>query len=151
MGTPAVFRRVAAMPGCDRGTLRYAMGHTHCNMPHPHGYNGTGFMVAGQGMEGCGNYGVPIIDSTEGRLRMWYFPIVDTPGFDKLRALFDTAGPQFLFSASATKATSDEPAAMPFDNDVPSWEFYAEAAHEERLQASSAAEVALAIRYTAVP
>ena len=51
--------------------------------------------------------------------------------FDKLRALFDTAGPQFLFSASATKATSDEPAAMPFDNDVPSWEFYAEAAHEE--------------------
>ena len=29
--------------------------------------------------------------------------------FDKLRALFDTAGPQFLFSASATKATSDEP------------------------------------------
>jgi len=28
MGTPAAFRRVAAMPGCNCGTLRYAMGAT---------------------------------------------------------------------------------------------------------------------------
>ena len=28
-------------------------------------------------MEGCGNYGVPIIDTTGGRVRVYYFPIDD--------------------------------------------------------------------------
>ena len=49
------------------------MGHTHCNVPHPHGKTDTGFMVAGQGMEGCGNYGMPIVDTTGGRVRVWHF------------------------------------------------------------------------------
>ena len=31
MSTPAVFDRLSKLRGCDRGTLRYAMGHTHCN------------------------------------------------------------------------------------------------------------------------
>ena len=31
MSTPAVFGRLSKLRGCDRGTLRYAMGHTHCN------------------------------------------------------------------------------------------------------------------------
>ena len=44
-------------------------------VPHPHGNIDTGFMVAGQGMEGCGNYGIPIIDTTEGRVRVWHFEI----------------------------------------------------------------------------
>lgn len=34
-------------------------------------------MVAGQGMEGCGNYGIPILDTTGGRVRVYYFPIDD--------------------------------------------------------------------------
>jgi hypothetical protein len=50
--------------------LKFFMGHTHCNVPHPHGNTNTGFMVAGQGMEGCANYGIPILDTTGGRVRV---------------------------------------------------------------------------------
>ena len=58
----------------------------HCNVPHPHGHVGTGFMVGGQGMvvsdvtgeatcpEGA-NYGVPLLATTVERVRVWYFPV----------------------------------------------------------------------------
>ena len=62
------------------------MGHTHCNIPHPHGHNDVGFMVAGQGMSGCGNYGIPLLDTTEERIRMWYFPVVEPKRFDRALA-----------------------------------------------------------------
>ena len=35
--------------------------------------------VAGQGMEGCGNFGIPVIDSTEDLVRIWYFPVAAEP------------------------------------------------------------------------
>ena len=31
MSTPKVAARARRLEGCDRGTLRYVMGHTHCN------------------------------------------------------------------------------------------------------------------------
>ena len=38
-----------------------------------------GMMVAGQGMEGCGNFGVPIVDTTvDGRLEVYYYEIQST-------------------------------------------------------------------------
>ena len=43
-------------------------------------------MVAGQGMVGCGNYGIPILDTTADRVRLFYFPIADLQGTDN----FDT-------------------------------------------------------------
>lgn len=48
--------------------------------------------------------------------------------FDSLRSLYDRAKPGFLFSTSATSSAdhADEGAPM----DVPSWEYYAEAAQE---------------------
>ena len=53
--TPGMYELVAQLPGCDafdaRGALKFIMGHTHCNEPHPHGHVGKGFMVSGQGME----------------------------------------------------------------------------------------------------
>lgn len=77
MAMPKWYTEMAVLPGCsefdNRGMLKFVMGHTHCNDPHPHGKVGAGFRVAGFGMEGCGNYGVPIIDSTSGRIRFWYF------------------------------------------------------------------------------
>jgi hypothetical protein len=85
---PGMYEIARGLPGCtelaDKGRLKFVMGHTHCNVPHPHGYEETGFMVSGQGMQhGCfpdyestTNYGVPVVDSTGGRLRMWYFPVV---------------------------------------------------------------------------
>lgn len=44
----------------------------------------TGTLVAGFGMHahGCGQFGIPIVDSTEGRYRVWYFPIVDLSNSD---------------------------------------------------------------------
>ena len=66
---------VSALEGCAAfnrtQSLKFFMGHTHCNDVHPHGRVGAGFRVAGQGMEGCGNYGVPVLDTTEQRIRIW--------------------------------------------------------------------------------
>lgn len=77
MAMPQWYEDMAALPGCrefnERHMLKFVMGHTHCNDPHPHGKVGAGFRVAGFGMEGCGNYGIPIVDTTADRVRMWYF------------------------------------------------------------------------------
>eukprot|EP00929_Paragymnodinium_shiwhaense_P034023 TRINITY_DN1855_c0_g2_i1.p1 TRINITY_DN1855_c0_g2~~TRINITY_DN1855_c0_g2_i1.p1 ORF type:complete len:512 (-),score=82.58 TRINITY_DN1855_c0_g2_i1:377-1912(-) len=77
MDVPSFFDIMKTLDGCDAfnaaGNLKFVMGHTHCNVPHPHGHNDTGFMVAGQGMEGCGNFGVPVVDTTEGRTRVLFF------------------------------------------------------------------------------
>jgi hypothetical protein len=74
---PAWYMEMAALPGCAefeaKGMLKFVMGHTHCNGPHPRGKVGAGFRVAGFGMEGCGHYGLPLVDTTQGRVRFWYF------------------------------------------------------------------------------
>eukprot|EP00448_Togula_jolla_P000430 CAMPEP_0170614856 /NCGR_PEP_ID=MMETSP0224-20130122/25027_1 /TAXON_ID=285029 /ORGANISM="Togula jolla, Strain CCCM 725" /LENGTH=420 /DNA_ID=CAMNT_0010940549 /DNA_START=240 /DNA_END=1502 /DNA_ORIENTATION=- len=76
MAMPTWYSEMAAESGCAklqrRGILKFVVGHTHCNGPLPH-TNGDGFRVAGFGMEGCGDYGVPILDTTSGRARIWYF------------------------------------------------------------------------------
>jgi len=55
MDVPSLYDQIKALPGCkafdDKQRLKFVMGHTHCNVPHPHGRVNTGFMVAGQGME----------------------------------------------------------------------------------------------------
>jgi len=76
MAMPQWYHEMTALPGCaelhELGRLKYFTGHTHCNNPLP-GNNGAGFRVAGFGMDGCGNYGVPILDTTSDRARIWYF------------------------------------------------------------------------------
>lgn len=93
MDVPGFFEHMATLPGCDKlnaaGNLKFFMGHTHCNVPHPHRHNGTGFMVAGQGMQGCGNYGVPVFDTSEGRNRVYYF---DTSTDMKYMAVLSCVG-----------------------------------------------------------
>jgi hypothetical protein len=88
MAMPLWYTEMATLPGCkefdSRGMLKFVMGHTHCNDPHPHGKVGTGFRVAGFGMEGCGNYGMPMVDTTENRVRFWYF---DTSSDEKYSAV----------------------------------------------------------------
>eukprot|EP00403_Amphidinium_massartii_P014192 CAMPEP_0178419796 /NCGR_PEP_ID=MMETSP0689_2-20121128/25796_1 /TAXON_ID=160604 /ORGANISM="Amphidinium massartii, Strain CS-259" /LENGTH=440 /DNA_ID=CAMNT_0020041247 /DNA_START=86 /DNA_END=1405 /DNA_ORIENTATION=- len=80
MAMPEWYEEMSALPGCaefeKRGMLKFVMGHTHCNDPHPHGKVGAGFRVAGFGMGGCGNYGMPIVDTSEDRVRFWYFDTV---------------------------------------------------------------------------
>eukprot|EP00327_Prymnesium_parvum_P011018 CAMPEP_0184383876 /NCGR_PEP_ID=MMETSP0007-20130409/7479_1 /TAXON_ID=97485 /ORGANISM="Prymnesium parvum, Strain Texoma1" /LENGTH=483 /DNA_ID=CAMNT_0026730539 /DNA_START=53 /DNA_END=1504 /DNA_ORIENTATION=+ len=90
---PSMYEHVRSLPGCDAfdgdGMLKFVMGHTHCNIPHPHGNVNTGFMVAGFGMEGCGNYGVPILDTTNDRVTFFYFPIGDLTGTDNYAQTMD--------------------------------------------------------------
>jgi len=91
MAGPQFYDQMAKLPGCDtlsaQNNLKFFMGHTHCNLPHPHGKAGAGFMVAGQGMEGCGNYGIPVIDTTESRVRVWYFDVYSLSGQDNYDVL----------------------------------------------------------------
>ena len=91
--TPGMYEHVKDLPGCDafdrKGMLKFIMGHTHCNAVHPHGHVDTGFMVAGMGMEGCGNYGVPVLDTTGGNVTFWYFSVVDEDGTDTYEAVHD--------------------------------------------------------------
>lgn len=78
MDVPDVFTEISALPGCAalaaKNSLRYVMGHTHCNSVMA---ENTGFMVAGQGMSGCGNFGVPVFDTTTqpGRVQIHYFSL----------------------------------------------------------------------------
>lgn len=80
MAMPSWYEEMSKLPGCDafeaRGMLKFFQGHTHCNDPHPHGKVDAGFRVAGQGMSGCSGasaYGIPIVDTTADRVRVWYF------------------------------------------------------------------------------
>mmetsp|Transcript_96324 Transcript_96324/g.257602 ORF Transcript_96324/g.257602 Transcript_96324/m.257602 type:complete len:328 (+) Transcript_96324:528-1511(+) len=96
MDVPSFYDELVAVPGCKEmaaaGNLKFFMGHTHCNVPHPHGHNDTGFMVAGQGMEGCANYGVPILDTTEGRTRVHYFDASTDDAFNAVTSCVTANG-----------------------------------------------------------
>jgi hypothetical protein len=96
MDMPHFYDKVSAVPGCAAfaaaGNLKFIMGHTHCNTPHPHGHIDTGFMVAGQGMGGCGNFGIPILDTTGGRTRMLYFDTSTDAKYDAVMACVPSKG-----------------------------------------------------------
>lgn len=96
MAMPQWYEEMAAFPGCkelnETSRLKFVMGHTHCNTPHPFGPVGAGFRVAGFGMEGCGNFGMPIVDTTEGRIRFWYFDASSDALYDGLMACIPESG-----------------------------------------------------------
>eukprot|EP00391_Amoebophrya_sp_Ameob2_P013607 CAMPEP_0178982594 /NCGR_PEP_ID=MMETSP0795-20121207/585_1 /TAXON_ID=88552 /ORGANISM="Amoebophrya sp., Strain Ameob2" /LENGTH=717 /DNA_ID=CAMNT_0020673261 /DNA_START=135 /DNA_END=2288 /DNA_ORIENTATION=- len=79
MSVPQVAQRIVKeIPACAEfgaGRVKHVMGHVHCNIPNSD--HTGGYMVAGWGMHGCGNYGVPVFDTTGGRWRVFYFPLVD--------------------------------------------------------------------------
>ena len=76
MDVPNAHKKLKTLPGCQEygDKLKYYAGHTHCNRVIE---TGVGFMVAGMGMEGCGNFGVPVVDSTGDTPQILYFPIQD--------------------------------------------------------------------------
>lgn len=86
MDVPEVYNEIKSLPGCAAlgPNLRYLMGHTHCNKIIT---KDVGFMMAGQGMDGCGNFGLPIVDSTNGRIRIWYYEIANLKGTDNYETL----------------------------------------------------------------
>ena len=75
-----VHKKMLELPECKplASKLKYFVGHTHCNMISE---QGVGFMLGGFGMMGtlnCGNFGLPIVDTTGGHIRVLYFPIQNT-------------------------------------------------------------------------
>lgn len=97
MATDMVYDTIRTYPGCKeldaRGLLMYQVGHTHCNQVIE---KDVGFMVGGQGVGlfGCNNslwgydnFGIPVVDSTGGRLRVLYYPVADTRGVDNFDAI----------------------------------------------------------------
>jgi hypothetical protein len=74
MTVPAVYQAIASIPACEpvASKMRYMLGHRHCNMVME---EGKGFMVGAMGMEDheCGEYGVPVVDTTDGTFKMYYF------------------------------------------------------------------------------
>lgn len=76
--TPGVFEELKVLPACMKheSKIRYFEGHLHCNQVVD---KDLGFMVGANGMgdiSGCGgDWGLPIVDTTEGRFRIFYFPI----------------------------------------------------------------------------
>eukprot|EP00930_Biecheleria_cincta_P029991 TRINITY_DN20809_c0_g1_i1.p1 TRINITY_DN20809_c0_g1~~TRINITY_DN20809_c0_g1_i1.p1 ORF type:complete len:578 (+),score=72.56 TRINITY_DN20809_c0_g1_i1:40-1734(+) len=110
--TPAAFSKVMKIPGCkefhEKRMFKWITGHTHCNVLSPYMNEWgaevaeAGMRIAGFGMkamedtcrvEGSGlqcsdcdaqaNFGFPIYDTTNGRLRILYF---DTSSDDKYAA-----------------------------------------------------------------
>ena len=87
--TPGAYDKMKTLPGCKeldaKGMLKFTSGHTHCNVKDLFGYTGTGFRVSGMGMSGGGkmckggsddqSFGIPIVDTTEGKFRFWYFDL----------------------------------------------------------------------------
>lgn len=105
MAMPEWFEHMAAIPGCAefhaRGMLKFVQGHSHCNDPHPHGRTDTGFRVAGFGMSDstCSTvqgketrFGMPLVDTTEGRVRFWYFDTMSDESYGNVTSCVQANG-----------------------------------------------------------
>jgi len=74
MSASEVYDKVQSLSGCDalQGRIKYFEGHTHCNQIME---SNTGFMVGANGMSGCGDFGLPILDTRNGQETLWYFKL----------------------------------------------------------------------------
>lgn len=81
---PSTHMLLGEVAGCsefkEKGRLLWFSGHTHCASESLSGDNG--FLVAGQGMSGCGQYAFPVVDTTGGRLQIYSFAIASQPPED---------------------------------------------------------------------
>eukprot|EP00041_Stephanoeca_diplocostata_P012646 m.212158 g.212158 ORF g.212158 m.212158 type:complete len:440 (-) comp19036_c0_seq2:81-1400(-) len=76
MDTPSVYAKVTTFPGCNHGTVRYLMGHTHCNKVSDTAEDSgqraaAGYLLGGTGVRGdfmgCNTLGFAYVDTTGGR------------------------------------------------------------------------------------
>jgi len=74
MASPEVYGKVSALPACATlgSRIKYFEGHNHCNRIVE---DNTGFMVGANGMAGCGDFGLPILDTRGGQATLWYFSL----------------------------------------------------------------------------
>mmetsp|Transcript_10997 Transcript_10997/g.16760 ORF Transcript_10997/g.16760 Transcript_10997/m.16760 type:complete len:515 (-) Transcript_10997:175-1719(-) len=86
MTVPEVYKSIASLPACEpvASKMRYMLGHKHCNMVME---EGAGFMVGGIGMSDyqCGgDFGIPVVDTTGGSFKVYYFPVQGAWPTDKV-------------------------------------------------------------------
>lgn len=90
MTVPEVYSSIAALPACASVApkMKYFLGHKHCNIiVEPN----VGFMVGGMGMSDAtscgGSFGVPVVDTTNGQFRVFFFPVNQANEFDNYDAI----------------------------------------------------------------
>lgn len=83
---PAAYKELMSLPACAAVApkMKYFMGHKHCNYVTE---TDIGFMVGAVGMadsDCVGTFGIPVVDSTDGKFNVYYFPIsqAGSSGFD---------------------------------------------------------------------
>jgi len=92
MSGTSVHKKMLELPECKplASKIKYFVGHTHCNMISE---QGLGFMLGGFGMMGtlsCSNFGLPVVDTTGGHIKVLYFPITTThTSWDQGEAAFN--------------------------------------------------------------
>lgn len=90
MEIEAIHARLMLLSECNSipiKKLKYVYGHSHCNrqVGEAMSYN-----VAGQGMDGCTNYGFPVFDTTNGQFKVYHFLIQTAEeGSDKYSEIHD--------------------------------------------------------------
>jgi len=95
MDTEEVYPKIMQLDGCSNlgSKLKYFEGHEHCNYVKQEGY---GFLVGSFGYNGCGNFGLPILDTRNGRATLNYFPLGDNwqkaDNFDEILGCFGAKG-----------------------------------------------------------
>jgi len=95
MDTDDVYNKITTLAGCNNlgSKLKYFEGHEHCNKIMKPGH---GFMVGSFGYNGCGNFGLPILDTRNGRAKLNYFPLGDgwkrTSNFDEILGCISAKG-----------------------------------------------------------
>ena len=79
---PEIYTALSGMASCAPliPKMKYFMGHKHCNMvTSPN----LGFMVGAMGMSDAsscgGEFGMPVVDTTFGDFRVYYFSIAKVP------------------------------------------------------------------------
>jgi hypothetical protein len=81
---PELYTELLALPACQQvaSKMRYFMGHKHCNQVT---LADIGFMVGAQGMKDAscnGQFGIPVVDTMNGKFNVYYFPIAEVDSFD---------------------------------------------------------------------
>lgn len=85
MTVQSVYSELMSLKSCApiSSKLKYFVGHKHCNIVLE---DKVGFMVGGQGMgdaTACGgSFGIPVVDTTGGSFKVYFFPIAQANAFD---------------------------------------------------------------------
>ncbi|CAJ1385044.1 unnamed protein product [Effrenium voratum] len=88
MSVPAVRKELLALTSCSTlgNRLKYMDGHEHCNYVQDNKTEPVGFMIGAHGMDDSAceaQYGFLYLDSTDARVRLYYFEVQSESGGDK--------------------------------------------------------------------